>query len=49
MVCKLNLHNCAVTVNGRKKDISDRCRRGYSRTDTINETYVNHLTDRVVY
>ncbi len=49
MVCKHNLHNCAVTVNGCKKDISDRCRHGYSHTDTINETYVNHLTDRVVY
>jgi hypothetical protein len=49
MVCKHNMHNCAVTVNGCKKDISDRCRRGYRRTDTINETYVNQLTDRVVY
>ena len=49
MVCKHNLHNCAVAVNGCKKVISDRCRGGYSRTDTINETYVNQLTDRVVY
>ncbi len=49
MVCKHNLHNCAVTVNGCKKDISDRCRCGYSRTNTINETYVNQLTDRVLY
>ncbi len=48
MVCKHNLHNCAVTVNGCKKDISD-CRCGYSRTETINETYVDELTDRVVY
>ncbi len=32
-----------------QKDISDRCRRGYSRTKTINETYVDQLTDRVVY
>jgi hypothetical protein len=50
MVCKHNLHNCAVAVNGRKKDTSDRCRRGcYICTDTINETYVYQLTDRVVY
>jgi hypothetical protein len=49
MVCKHNLHNCAVAVNGCKKDISDRCRRGYSRMETINEIYVNQLTDRVVY
>ncbi len=49
MVRKHNLHKCAVAVNGCKKDISDRCRRGYSRTETINETYVDELTDRVVY
>ncbi len=49
MVHKHNLHSCAVAVNGCKKDISDRCRHGYSRTDTINESYVNQLTDRVVY
>ncbi len=49
MVCKHNLHKCAVAVNGCKKDISDRCRRGYSHTETINETYVDELTDRVVY
>jgi hypothetical protein len=49
MVCKHNLHKCAITVNGCKKDISDRCRHGYSHTETINETYVDELTDRVVY
>jgi hypothetical protein len=49
MVCRHNLHNCAVAVNGYKKYLSDRCRYGYSCTDTINETYVNQLTDRVVY
>jgi hypothetical protein len=38
-----------VAVNGCKKDISDRCRRGYSRTETTNESYVDKLTDRVVY
>ncbi len=49
MVCKLNLHNCAVALNGCKKYISDRCRCGYSCTETINETYVDQLTVRVVY
>jgi hypothetical protein len=49
MVCKHNLHNYAVAVNGYKKDISDRCRGGYNPTNTINETYVNQLTDRVLY
>ncbi len=48
MVPKHNLHKYAVAVNGCKKDISDRCRCGYSRTETINETYVDELTDRVV-
>jgi hypothetical protein len=49
MVRKHNLHKCAIVVNGCKKVISDRCRRGCSRTETINETYVDELTDRVVY
>ncbi len=49
MVCKHNLHKCAITVNGCKKDKSDSCRRGYSHTETINETYVDELADRVVY
>jgi hypothetical protein len=49
MVRKHNLHKCAVAVNGCKKDISDRCRGAYSHTETINETYVDELTDRVVY
>jgi hypothetical protein len=32
-----------------QKDISDRYRRGYCHTETINETYVDDLTDRIVY
>jgi hypothetical protein len=35
MVCKHNLHNCAVAVNGCKKDISNRCRYGYGCMETI--------------
>ncbi len=49
MVPKHNLHNCAIAVNGCKKDISDWCRRGCSCMETINETYVDQITDRVVY
>jgi hypothetical protein len=50
MVCKHNLHKCAVAVNGCKKSISDMCSHGYSpHMETINETYVDELTDRVVY
>ena len=49
MFCKHKLHKCAIAVNGCKKDISNRCRCGYSRTEAINETYVDELTDRVVY
>jgi hypothetical protein len=29
--------------------LSDRCRHSYSLTETIQETYVNELTDRVIY
>jgi hypothetical protein len=36
-VCKHNLHNCVVSIIGCKKDASDRCRRGYSRSETIPE------------
>jgi hypothetical protein len=32
-----------------QKDIFDRCRCGYSHTEIINETYVDQITDRVVY
>jgi hypothetical protein len=39
MDCKHNLHKSAVAVNGCKQDISDRCRRGYSRMETINNQW----------
>ncbi len=39
----------AVTINGCKKDVSDWCRRGYSWTKKNWETYVNELTDRIMY
>jgi hypothetical protein len=43
IVCKHNLHNCAVTINGFQKDISDRCRRGYRvvRKQSIKLMWIN--------
>jgi hypothetical protein len=32
-----------------QKNDSDRCRCGYSCTETIEQTYVGDLTDRVMY
>jgi hypothetical protein len=32
-----------------QKNDSDQCRRGYSRTETIEQTYVDDITDRVVH
>ncbi len=48
-VHKHNLQNCAVAINGCKIDASDRCQHGYIRTETIPETYVNQMTDRIIY
>jgi hypothetical protein len=48
-VCMHNFYNCAVAINGCKKDASDRCQHGYSRTETIPETYVNQMTDKIIY
>ncbi len=47
-VCKHNLHNCAVAIDGCKKDTSDRCQRSYSQTETISDTYVNQMTDKII-
>ena len=44
-----NTHKCAVAVNGCKKEAGDICKRGYSRTETIPESYVHDLKHRVVY
>ncbi len=49
LVCMHNIHCCAAAINGCKKNDSDRCRRGYSCTETIEQTYVDDLTDRVIY
>ncbi len=44
-----NTHKCATAINGCKTDVSDKCKRGYSRTELISETYVNEVTNRIVY
>ncbi len=44
-----NTHKCAVAENGCKKQIGDICKRGYSCTKTIPESYVHDLKHRVVY
>ncbi len=49
MVCMNNTHRCATAINGCKKDANDLCKRGYSRSKVISETYVNQVTNRIVY
>ena len=49
MVRMNNTHKCATAINGCKKEANDECRRGYNRTDTILETFVNEQTNRIVY
>ncbi len=44
-----NTHKCATAINGCKTDDSDKCKWGYSRTELISETYVNEVTNRIVY
>jgi len=44
-----NTHKCATAINGCKQDDDDTCKRGFSRTETISETYVNEVTNRIVY
>ena len=44
-----NTHKCSTAINGCKKDDSEKCKRGYSRTEIISETIVNEVTNRIVY
>jgi hypothetical protein len=44
-----NTHKCATAINGCKKDANDLCKHGYICTKTISETYVNEVTNRIVY
>jgi hypothetical protein len=49
MVCMNNTHRCATDINGCKKDANDLCKRGYRCSEMISETYVNQVTNRIVY
>jgi hypothetical protein len=49
MVSMNNTHKCATAINGCKKDANNLCKRGYSRRKMISETYINQVTNRVVY
>jgi hypothetical protein len=44
-----NTHQCSTAINGCKKNEGCQCKREYSRTDTIPETFVDNVTNRVVY
>jgi hypothetical protein len=44
-----NTHQCSTAINGCKKNEGCQCKRGYSRTDTIPETFVDNVTNRAVY
>jgi hypothetical protein len=49
MVRMNNTHRCATAINGCKKDANDLCKRGYICSKMISETYVNQVTNRIVY
>ncbi len=44
-----NTHQCSTAINGCKKNEGCQCKCGYSHTDTIPETFVDNVTNRVVY
>ncbi len=44
-----NTHRCSTSINGCKKDINAKCKHGYSRGETVSETFVNKVTNRVFY
>ncbi len=44
-----NTHRCATAINVCKKDANDLCKCGYSCNKMISETYVNQVTNRIVY
>ena len=49
VVCMNNTHKCATAINGCKKDDGEKCKWGCSRTELISETFVNEVTNRIVY
>ncbi len=44
-----NTHKCSTAINGCKKEDSGIYKRGYSPTEIISETFVNEVTNRIVY
>jgi len=44
-----NTHKCATAINGSKKDLNDQCKCRYSQTETIPETYMDEVTNRIIY
>ena len=44
-----NTHKCATAINECKKDSNAQCKHGYSQTETIPKTYVNEVTNRIIY
>jgi hypothetical protein len=44
-----NNHKCAMAINGCKKEATDLCKCGYSNSETISETFVNEMTNRILY
>ena len=42
-----NTHKCSTAINGCKNEDSGICKRGYSRTELIPETFVNEVTNRL--
>jgi hypothetical protein len=49
LVCMNNMHQCSTAINGYKKNDGYQCKCGYSHKDTIPETFVDNVTNRVVY
>jgi hypothetical protein len=44
-----NNHRCATAIIGCKKDANNLCKHGYSCSEMISKTYVNQVTNRIVY
>ncbi len=49
MVQMHNTLKCSTAINGCKKDCNAQCKCGYSRGETVLETFVNKVTNRIVY
>jgi hypothetical protein len=49
MVHMHNTHKCSTAINGCKKDSNAQCKCGYSRSETVLESFVNKVTNGIVY